>query len=200
MNGTLTMPYDGVVEEVLLDEQSVVAQGAQVLTIQGKGAMELEISVPAEIISQVQVGNAAEVLVKSITEELIGAVVGKISPQASGNGTYLVSLDLVDAPKETRGGMDAEAQMSFENPRGNVVHVDSAAIIGSSDQSSFVWVVTNVSGNEGEVEKRSVETGNLSGDGEIEILKGQLKPGEAVVIRGANRLSEGQKVTLLEKK
>ena len=37
-NGTLTMPYPGIVEDVLLDEQSVVAQGASVLNIQGKGA------------------------------------------------------------------------------------------------------------------------------------------------------------------
>lgn len=196
-DGTLTMPYDGVIEDVLLDEQSVVAQGAQVLTIQGKGAMRLDIGVPAEVISEVKVGKLATVKVTSISEKPIQAKVRKVSPQALKNGTYVVNLDLVSAPTEIRGGMDAEAQMDFVNPRGKAVHVESAAIVGSADSNSYVWVVTNTSQNVGVVKKHPVTIGAQSGEGEMEVSDG-LAPGDEVVTRGAHRFTDGQRVKLIE--
>lgn len=197
-DGTLKMPYDGVIEDVIADAQNVVAAGAPVLSIQGDGAMEMKIGVPAETLSSLEVDMAVTVRVGRIEEDGIPAKIRKISPQASANATYEVTLLLENAGPDIRGGMDAEADITFANPEGLTLRVDSAAVVSSPDASPFVWVWSETSDGEGQVHKRPVRIGELRENGEIEILEG-TKAGELVVIRGAHRLSEGTVATVLEK-
>ncbi len=196
-DGTLTMPYDGVIEELINDVQSVVAQGTPVLAIQGEGAMRLDIGVPAEVIAQVQVGMAASVTIQTVSIKGVPATVRKISPQASPNGTYLVNLDLTETPPEIRGGMDAEARMAFSNPRGNVMLVEAAAVVSGVEDKPYVWTLTSTSSTNGKVAKTPVSLGELRAGGQMEILDG-LEAGQRVVTRGVHRLKHGQTVKLPE--
>ena len=191
-DGTLTMPYDGVIESLLLDEQNVVSAGTGVLTIQGSGTMKVLISVPSELINQVKVGMISTITVGRITPDGIPAKVDRIFPQAAKNGTYQISLTLDETPSEILGGMDAEAQLIFANSNGNTLQVDLAAVVGSPLGDPFVWIIDN-----SKASKRTVTTGKIRANGQIEILSG-LSPGDQVATRGVNQLIEGQSVKIAE--
>ncbi len=196
-DGTLLMPYDGVIQEVIADEQNVVAAGNEVVRIQGGGNMEATIAVPAEVIAAVSVGMPATVEVGKLTPKPLPATVKKTSPQASQNATYKVTLSLSDVPAGVRGGMDAEAGIVFPNPLGETVRAESAAVVSESGGAPFVWTISPTSGGQGTVSKRMVKIGKLSTEGTLEILDG-LSPGEIVVTRGVHHLSEGAVVTITE--
>lgn len=188
-DGTLTMPYDGTIETVIADEQSVVGAGAEVMTIQGDEAMKVEIGVPAETVSQVTIGMPGIARIGKLTSNTpLYAEVDRIFPQAQQNGTYIVSLVLKDAGDDIRGGMDAEVDIAFANPNGETLRVDAAAVASLADSGTFLWVL-----KDSIVHKRQVEVGELRESGQIEILSG-LEAGETIITRGVHQVSEGQKV------
>ena len=198
-DGTLTMPYDGVIEDVIADEQSVVGQGAQVLSVQGDGKMKIQFNVPAEVVSKINQGMSGYAKVGTLTGGRISAQVTKIYPQATKSGTYPVEMTFDDPPSDIRGGMDGEVELEFPNPRGGVLRVQIEAIVSEVSGSPFVWIATasESTAGEGTVRKRSIEIGEQRGDGEIEVLDG-LAPGDLVVVRGVHRLSESQTVKIAE--
>lgn len=194
-DGTLRMPHDGVIEDVFLDEQSVVSAGTKVLSIQGKGVMKVNIGVPAEVVSRVTVGMTSQVRVGTVDQSL-AAQVDRVYPQASKNGTYPVSLVLENPGSEIRGGMDAEADLTFASPNGQAVTVESSAVLGTAGAENFVWLIEPGSdGETGVTRKRTVRVGALRAGGEIAVLEG-LKPRELVVTRGVNYLKENQTVKI----
>ena len=73
--------------------------------------------------------------------------------------------------------------------------VPPASVIGLPGDKNQVWLYDEKTKT---VAPRPVKVGKLSPQG-IEILKG-LKPGDILIIRGANRLTEGMKVKLLDSK
>lgn len=189
-SGTLVMPYDGVIESLLLDEQGVVSAGTGVLTIQGNGKMKILISVPAELINQIKVGMRGTVTVGRIAPDSLPAAVDRVFPQAAKNGTYQISLTLDQAPEKVLGGMDAEAALTFANVNGRTLQIELAAVVGNPLGDPYVWVVKDST-----VSKRIVTTGKIRAEGQIEILSG-LTPGEQVATRGVNQLIEGQAVKI----
>ena len=196
-DGTLVMPYDGVIEDVILDEQAVVGQGTEVLSIQGDGSMEIEFGVPAEIVPMVKTSMTGKVRVGTLTEEPLEAMVSKVFPQASKSGTYPIQMKLENPPETIRGGMDGEVTVVFPNPRGDVLRVQIEAVVSSVGENPFVWIATADGESTGSVSKRLVRIGEQRDGGEIEILEG-LSPGDRVVIRGVHRLSENQVVRITD--
>ena len=194
-DGVLKMPYDGVIENVLVDVQNVVSVGTQAVSIQGNGSMKMEIGVPSEVVNRISVNMPAKVKANTFPAGTINAFVEKVFPQATQNGTYPVTLVLKDPGPELRSGMDAEAQMEFKNENGVVLLIELTAIVASPDGQRFVWVASGDSSDDATVKRRLVKIGELRGDGQIEVLSG-LNPGEQIVIRGARSLKEDLKVKI----
>ncbi len=192
-DGTLLMPYDGVIESVKVDEQNVVSAGTEVMSIRGNGAMKAHVGVPADLIGKVKLGMKGKVFVNSLTEDGLSATVERIYPQVTSNGTYDISLLLEETTEGFLGGMNAEAELKFQDKEAETIRIDAAAVSGGADGENYVWIVKE--GSITTVTKRNVTIGNIRENGEIDILSG-LKPGEKVVTRGVNLITEGMVVTL----
>jgi len=192
-DGTLLMPYDGVIESVSVDEQNVVATGAEAMSIRGNGAMKARVGVPADLIGRIELGMKGRILVNRLTKVALPATVERIYPQVTSNGTYDISLLLDEVTEGFLGGMNVEAELKFEDPDAKTVRVDAAAVSSGANGQNYVWVVKE--GAETTVSKRPVTIGNIRERGEIEVLDG-LEPNERVVIRGVSMITEGMVVTL----
>lgn len=191
-DGTLYMPYDGVIEDVTRDEQNVVTAGMAVMTIQGSGAMKARVGVPANIIGQVSVGMKSRVHVSRLTDVGIAAEIERIYPLATDNGTYEISMLLEESRAGLFDGMDVEAELRFSGPNPvATVSVDIAAVAGSANGRSYVWVIGP--DDETRVLKREVTLGDLETEGRIRVLSG-LEAGEQVVVRGVHQVVEGATV------
>ena len=198
-DGTLRMPFDGTIGEVLAEEQEVVAAGAAVFRLQGEGAMEFEVGVPSDVIGNIRMDQEAAVRIGSLPGHRLPAKVVKISREIAANTTYPVTLELNStglnstAGLDVREGLDGEAEFRLPNPLGPTITVPTEAVIGAPDATRYVWVVDGEHGATSEVRRQSIRTGQLRQESRIEVLEG-LKPGQRVVIRGANQLVEGTRV------
>lgn len=191
-DGTLRMPFDGVIGEVLAEEQEVIAAGATVFRLQGEGAMEFEVGIPADVISSIQPDVSAVVRIGSLPGHRLSARVIKISREIARNTTYPVTL-VLSSPSalDVRDGLDGEADFELPNPMGPTITVPVEAVVGAPDDTRYVWLIDG--GITGKVRRRVVRTGQLRQSSSIEILSG-LEPGQRVVIRGVHRLVEGTTV------
>lgn len=189
---TLKMPYDGVIANIPVDVNAVVAAGTPVMSIQGEGGMDFTVGVPSVLISKVQENQQVEILLSDLGKEALKGRVTEISPTISVNTTYPVTIAINDPDKipNLRSGLDGEAVFTFQNAEQEGVSIPLSAVQASTDQGHFVWVLTSPETAESELTRKQVSIGELSGEGMIRILSG-LKTGEVIVAKGLESLTEG---------
>ena len=196
-NGTLLMPYDGVIGDVLKDKQEVVSAGTPVMLVQGEGGMEIEIGVTAEYIGAVKVGMKAKASFPSISKTPLDATVIKISPQASDNTTYPVTLSIDENNADLRDGLDGVAALSLPNPKGASIRVPLSCVAGAAGDQRYVFIIKQSDAHHATVEKKSVKIGSLGEDSTVEITEG-LSAGEIILARGVHRIEPGTEVRISE--
>jgi len=196
-NGVLRMPYDGIIGEVLKEKQEVVSGGTPVIRVQGEGAMEIEIGVTAEYINAIKIGMKATVSFPTISKQPIVATVKKVSPQASENTTYPVTLTIEENNAKLRDGLDGEAALPLPNPNGASIRVPISCIAGAAGDPQYVFTIKKTSGQLGTVEKRAIKVGSLSENATVEVING-LTAGEIILARGVHQIEAGTTVRISE--
>ncbi|MEM7167316.1 MAG: efflux RND transporter periplasmic adaptor subunit [Planctomycetota bacterium] len=195
-DGTIRMPYAGVIGEVLKEEQEFAAAGSPLLRIQGDGGMEMEVGVPGDVIAAIELNMGCSVRIGSLPGVAVTGQVSQISREVSRNTTYLVTLALSSPPGvDLREGLDGEATFQLPNPKGATIAIPGECVVGAPAGTTYVWIVEANGHERGAVRRRDVKTGDLRPSGRIEILSG-LRAGELVVTRGVHQLLEGTQVRL----
>ncbi len=221
---TLTAPFDGVVAERKADEGTVVGTGQSVIELVEAAVLEARIGVPANAISQMQIGKLETIRVNN---QPYSAKVTAILPevdQSTRTQTVVLDLDAAAIAKIEPGqtarltiGESIQAD-GFWLPTGALtqgirglwtcyVLVPAAEYQASRSESSFVEEPGEDRENESEdsssfvVEQRSVEiiqqeSVDEGATSETRVLvQGTLRAGERAVTTGVHRLVPGQAVS-----
>jgi len=178
-------PFAGVITRKLADVGDLAAPGKALLQMENPDTLRFEADVPEALIGNVKLGDQLPVRIAGVTNEIEGSI-AELSPTADPNSrTFLVKLDLANAPGLRSGQFGRVAV-----PVGEVsaIRVPAAAVI-QRGQMEVVFVAIN-----GHAEMRLVKTGRRVGD-EMEVVSG-LNSGEKVVTQGASVLTDRQPVVL----
>jgi len=173
-----------------------VATGDPLLSVTDVSALSLAASVDETDILLVQPGIQAEVELDAVPGARYPATVTAIdvAPTTSSRGgvAYTVRLALSAGTDETgaaapapRPGMSAVARLQVRTAQ-DAVAVPVAAVFRDQGRDA-VWVVDN-----GRVERRELVLG-AQGTDEVQVTEG-LEVGEVIVVRGADRVVEGQQI------
>ena len=173
-----------------------VASGAGLLTVTDLGGLTVTAEVDETDVLLVTVGTRAVVEVDAVPDAQYAATVRAVdlSPTSSAGGgvTYRVRLELgagtladerpAPAP---RPGMSAVVDLQVRTAKAAVA-VPAAAVVRAEGRDA-VFVIES-----GRAVRREVRIGTQGGD-LVEVLAG-LEPGTQVVVRDADRLTDGQAV------
>jgi RND family efflux transporter MFP subunit len=191
---TLKAPVNGVIGSVPVEVYQTIQAGRVVATLSSEGKMQLEVGVPEALVSQVNVGDPAQVVFEAFPGKTYDAKVNEVSFVLTETTTYPVKLGLLEEDSRIRPGMVGEATLTFKTEySGQAVIVPPKAVVGRAGQTHYVWIYDSTSSR---VHRREVEAGDLVSSG-LEILSG-LEPGARIVVRGVHRLEENMEVRLLE--
>jgi HlyD family secretion protein len=179
-----------------LTEGSPVQSGASLLTITDLSQLSLTADVDETDVLLVRPGVAARVELDAVPGATYDAKVTSVdvSPTTSARGgvSYSVRLSLGggqgadgDPAPRPRPGMSAVVGLQVRSVP-SAVAVPSSAVVRDGNRDT-VWVVEN-----GRAERRTVRLG-AQGDAFVEVREG-VKPGDRVVVRGAERVREGQEL------
>ena len=188
-HGTLNAPRAGTVIAVPANVYQAVRAGTPVVMLRTDEKMLLEVTVAETLAGDLQIGQSARVRLEAFPGEIFEGEISEISGGLSGLSALPVKVRMSDAPEGLRSGQAGEATVMFSDETHERIRVPLSAVTGETGGRRFVWVLDE---EEMIVRRRPVEVGNLTGE-RLEITEG-LSPGERIVVRGANRLADGQSV------
>lgn len=179
----VTAPFAGVITRKHADVGDLAAPGKPLLDMEDSRTLRLEADVPEAVVGRLTLGDRLPVRATAHALELAG-VVSEIAPAADpGSRTFLVKLDLPDAPGLRAGQFGRVAMPVGET---SALRVPASAVV-QRGQMEMVFIVSD-----GKAQLRLVKTGKRIGS-EVELVSG-VEAGEQIVIEGASGLLDGQRV------
>jgi HlyD family secretion protein len=186
----------GPASQTVISVGSPVSSGAGLVTITDASSLSLTASVDETDVLLVDRGVAADVELDAVPGASYAATVSSVNPSPTtsnrGGVSYLVRLVLGggttadgDPAPRPRPGMSAVADLKVRTAA-DAMSVPASAIVRDGDRDT-VWAVEN------DVARRRPVKLGAQGENEVQVLSG-VEVGQRLVVRGADRVSEGQKV------
>ena len=182
---------DGVVTQRLIDVGDRVNVNEALFSVEDFTPLWARIYLPERELSQIRLGQRAELQMQAFPEETFTSSIKMISPTVdSESGTIKVTLEITRHRSLLRPGMFGTVYIATET-RPSALVIPKRAIVRERDEDR-VFVVDS----ESRVEKRAVAIG-FREDNDVEISSG-LSEGEVVVTVGQEGLNDGYPVSVLE--
>lgn len=192
----LTSPVTGCsVSAVQADINETVNAGQTIVVVTCGENLEVEVSVPETLISQINSGDKVKVRFNALPGRTFIAVVSEVGIDVTGSTVYPVTVQLDEVAAELRAGMAADVTFNFKDQSGQPrIYVPSHALLADGD-GKFVYLYEAIDGSVGKVVRRQVEIGEFSISG-VHVLSG-IAEGDRIITAGINHLTDGRKVKLM---
>ncbi len=186
-DANVVAPFDGFVARRSVSRGEYVSPGQKLFELVALDPIEVEFHLPEVDSSRVAIGQTVDVRVAPFPDEAFDGLVTVVSPTIDPRSrTLRVKAQLANPDGRLRPGLFARIDLGVAL-RPEVPMVLEEAILRRAEGAIVFRAVDGT-----RVERVAVETG-VHYAGHVEIVKG-LAPGDRVVSRGGDRLSDGQSV------
>jgi len=190
---SLKAPVAGTVSNVMVEENENVQAGQQLVFLTSGSELEVKISMPEILIAQIREGDNVSVTLDAVQGKSFKSKVTEVGVSSTGYATtYPVMVRLVETDPNIRSGMAAEVSFTFEATSNRDCFIVPPVAVGEDRLGRFVFVVQGADSGFGNIQKKSVEIGELTTDG-LEIMEG-LTDGDYLVTAGVSQIQDGLKV------
>jgi HlyD family secretion protein len=190
-NASVESPISGVVATRDIDIGEMVGSGMPAMTVIDISTVTIDINVPESIVNKIHVNDTVDVVVQAVSDNPVQGRIVSISPSADQRTmSYPVKIKVSNEDGLLKGGMFAEIKLKADKAE-DVIAVPVSSVVDESGKK-FVYVV-----NGDKAEKREITIG-FSNDASVQVLSG-LNEGETIVVKGQNQLTDGAKITIIEK-
>jgi RND family efflux transporter MFP subunit len=193
----LRAPTGGAIASVDIEVNENVQTGRQVVLLTAGSAIEVKVSMPELLISEIVEGSEVEVTFDAIPDVKYPAKVTEVGVASTAMATtFPVTVRLTTSDENIRSGMASQVAFRFESRDQRERFLVPSVAVGEDRQGRFVYVVEPIPDQPGQgiVHRRAAAVGELTAEG-LEIFEG-LADGEYVVTAGISSLKEGQKVKM----
>jgi membrane fusion protein, multidrug efflux system len=188
---TILAPFDGIVGVRMISVGALVQPGQVIATLDDISSIKLDFTVPSTFLSSLAAGGAieaeADALAGRVFRGSIESVNTRVDPVTR---SVLVRAVLPNPDGQLRPGLLLRVRLIKSERRGIILPEES---ILQRQQNHYVLVVSE---QDSKVEERQVGIGARL-PGRVEITKG-LQAGERVIVRGINRVRDGQNVNVAQ--
>ncbi|MGC9325180.1 MAG: efflux RND transporter periplasmic adaptor subunit [Desulfomonilia bacterium] len=182
----LSAPIEGMITSKFVNEGELIGPHSPAFVIMQMDPVKVEVDLPEEIYSFIQVGNKSLLTVDALPQESFTGTITKVYPTVDTNSrTFKATITLNNPDLKLRSGMSARARV-VQKARKNTLPVPKASII-PGEEGHYLYRLEGDS-----VERVQVRLG-IEGDDVYEVVAG-LREGDTVVIRGITGLVDGMKV------
>ncbi|WP_109829285.1 efflux RND transporter periplasmic adaptor subunit [Reichenbachiella versicolor] len=194
----ITAPFAGIIDDVIKDQGTVVAPsgpGSEVFRIINLSNMYVEVAVPENYISSINVGTEVEVYIPVLDKKLKSKVrqTGNfINPQ---NRSFTVEVPVQNADEQIKPNMTAVVKINDYSNEKSIL-IPQSIISENAEGKQYVFMAYEVDDkNIGLAKRQIVETGKTQGD-IVEVTSG-IKVGDQLINEGARNVKQGQKVKII---
>ena len=181
-------PFTGFVVRRYVEVGQWVSEGGPVVELVDLERVRVVVPVPERYVRAISVGDLATVQIDALEGGEGGGEVIYIVPQADvAARTFPVVIEMENAGHNIKSGMFARITLLAGKPRKTILVPKDAVVTQGPMQSVFVVA-------DGVAHQVPVELG-MPFEGNVEV-RGPLELGQQVVVRGNERLRDGQPVTV----
>jgi HlyD family secretion protein len=190
-NATIISPIPGAVSKKLADQYAWVNVGDRILKIVNVSRVKVRINIPGAQRPAVKVMMPVEVLVDPMPRKTFSGALVRINPEADAKTRNFPAQVVIDNPYGLLSpGMFARMRI-ITGRQANVTLVPADAVV-ERNRNAFVFVV-----KDGIARKVMIETGATAAE-RIQVVKGNVKAGDLVVVRGNDLLHDRTPVVVVE--
>lgn len=198
---TIKSPFDGYVVAEHTEVGQWVNSGELVAEVIALDQVDVSVQVLENHIPHVRLGMQVRVEVPALPDQVFTGTVALIVPQADVRArTFPVKVRIKNTITKDgpllKSGMLARAVLPT-GPRRNALLVSKDALV-LGGPTPMIYVVDHSDGEQKQGKARAVPVQMGVAEGRLIQVKGDLKPGQQVVIRGNERLRPGQDVIVSE--
>jgi len=176
-------PYDGIIVEIMVNQGDGVDSKIPLFTIAKLNKMKARIWTSEDEIRQIKNGMTAEVKYNGRVYE--GRVTHKSMAMDPMKRAFYAEVEFDNPNNQLKPGLTLEVAVKiYENKNALIV---PRHLINTNNSEKSVFVVVD-----NKAEQRTIKTGFESGLS-VEVLDG-LKPGDKLIVKGSNMISNGQLV------
>jgi RND family efflux transporter MFP subunit len=193
----VTAPFSGIIDQVLADPGSLVApgMGGQLFRLINLSNMYVVVDVPERYIGSIQKGNSAFVHIDALNKTVATKVRETGNYIAPSNRSFEVELAVPNKDNRIKPNINARVALNnYSNEQ--AIMIPQSVISENATGQQYVYVLSGFSNGVGTAERRIITTGEAS-DQKIEILSG-LEVGESIIVEGARRLKDGQRIKTID--
>lgn len=186
---TITSPVAGEVVEVKYDIGEVASVQAPFVQIVSTDNYYAEVYLTAEQLFNLEIGDTLDVNIPSLEKTLKGKL-SYISPTSDQSGLFKIEVDVKsDRKSKIRQGIIAQVGLKQVLVKDSVL-IPTEALIEHDDDAK-VFIVKDGKAIEKQIEVIQAET-------DLTAVKGEITPGDIVVIKGQNLLKTGDQVKVIK--
>lgn len=200
---TVRAPFNGYIIAEHTEAGQWVMKGELVATVAELDTIDIEVQILENYIPNVRVGDEVRIEISSLPKENFIGRVAEIVPAAdhrTRNFPVRVRLEnrIDNGVPLIKSGMFARAHLAVGHTASTILVPKDAVVLGGPSPVVFVSELLTQAGagpgggKPAKVRPVSVELG-VAWEGYIQV-KGEIKPGESVVVQGNERLRPGQNV------
>ena len=189
----LKIPFNGIISQKFVDNFQQIDAGAPVYTLVDIQQIELQISVPEQMINAISSGQKVKVEFLNFSDKNFSGEITKVGVVADSQTlSYPVFVKVANSKRVILPGMTANVILKSSKKGQAWPLIPIHAVLEDKvSNARFVWVYDQVSTS---VQRRKITLGRIQNQ-EIEVFKG-LKNGEMVIVAGVHRVKQGMKVRL----
>ena len=193
----LVAPFSGIITAINVEENEFVGAGTPIAILNSETDLEVLVGVPEVSIASVKRGQQVGIGFSALNSQPFTGRITEVGFSNAGRSTYPVTIRIEKPSEAIRPGMAARVQFGFqEEGQGGAEQLFvPIAAVGQDQEGRFVYTL-QPAGEAYQVERRSIQVGDLGTDG-FEVKDG-LKESELVATSGLKSLIVGMKVRLLE--
>lgn len=188
---TIRAPFTGHVVETATEIGEWVRRGDGVARVIATDTVRVRVDVPERHVDQLRAGDPVDVVINALgTAPLTGRITAILAEGRADSRTFPILVDLVNAEGRIRSNMSAQARFDVRSAAVALLVPKDALVNTPAGQVVFLAI-------DDQAVPRPVVPG-LAYKGYIAVT-GELQPGDLAIIRGNERLRDGQAVRVIRK-
>lgn len=198
-DSTLAAPVSGLILKRNVEIGYLAAIGTPAFEMADIGTVKAVFGVPDTELPKVKLGMELSLQVEVLPGEGITGKVTAISPAADPKTrVFSVEVTIVNRKQQLKPGMIVSVSLLGDEAQAETVAViPLASVIRSKeDPGKYAVAILDGASDQGTVRFRTIRLGDIYGN-QVAVLDG-VKPGERVVVSGAQQIMDGQKVQVMQ--
>ena len=184
-------PFSGHIVRTFTEVGEWVGRGGEIAQVISIDTVRVIVEVPENHVPQLSLGDSVAIVVDALGSDPIAGLVTAVSAEGyAASRTFPVVVEAANPEGRMLGNMSARVRFRIAQARASLLVHKDALVSGPEGQVVYL-------ARDGKALSRPVETG-LAHQGYVAVT-GELAPGDLTVVRGNERLRDGQAVRIIRR-